>query len=114
MGLDDLQFTTLASIVEKETGAAEERPRIACVFYNRMKESPPWRLETDPTVIYAATLADPILMGILNGRICGLLITPTTPTSVEASHLAQLRARVGQLSKRCRVRVSAAISSSYP
>ena len=59
MGLDDLQFTTLASIVEKETGAAEERPRIACVFYNRMKESPPWRLETDPTVIYAATLADP-------------------------------------------------------
>ncbi len=59
MNLDDLQFTTLASIVEKETGAAKERPRIACVFYNRMKESPPWRLETDPTVIYAATLADP-------------------------------------------------------
>ena len=63
MGLDDLQFTTLASIVEKETGAAEERPRIACVFYNRMKESPPWRLETDPTVIYAATLADPTFDG---------------------------------------------------
>ncbi len=59
MNLNDLEFTTLASIVEKETGAPKERPRIACVFYNRMKESPPWRLETDPTVIYAATLADP-------------------------------------------------------
>ncbi len=59
LDFDDRAFTTLASIVEKETGAASERPRIACVFYNRMKESPPWRLETDPTVIYAATLADP-------------------------------------------------------
>lgn len=59
LNLNDLQFTTLASIVEKETGAPKERPRIACVFYNRMKASPPWRLETDPTVIYAATLDDP-------------------------------------------------------
>lgn len=59
LDLNDLQFTTLASIVEKETGAPKERPRIACVFYNRMKASPPWRLETDPTVIYAATLDDP-------------------------------------------------------
>ena len=59
LGLNDLEFTTLASIVEKETGAPKERPRIACVFYNRMKATPAWRLETDPTVIYAATLADP-------------------------------------------------------
>lgn len=57
--LDDRQLTTLASIVEKETGAPEERPRIACVFYNRMQAKPAWKLETDPTVIYAATLADP-------------------------------------------------------
>lgn len=59
MALDERQFATLASIVEKETGAPKERPRIACVFYNRMRATPPWRLETDPTVIYAATLADP-------------------------------------------------------
>ena len=63
--LNEGQFATLSSIVEKETGASQERPHIACVFYNRLKAKPPWRLETDPTVIYAATLTDPNFDGNL-------------------------------------------------
>ena len=48
--LNKHQIITLASIVEKETGKAFERPRIAGVFYNRLKKR--MRMQSDPTTIY--------------------------------------------------------------
>jgi UPF0755 protein len=76
----------LASIVEKETGRADERPRVAAVFLNRLRKN--MRLESDPTIIYGlaggkGTLGRPILRSEMEQptpyntyRIRGLPPTP--------------------------------------
>lgn len=58
LGWGDHEIVILASIVEKETAAVEERPLIAGVFLNRMRFPGfnPKLLQTDPTIIYGCTV----------------------------------------------------------
>ncbi|WP_313804508.1 endolytic transglycosylase MltG [Flavobacterium sp.] len=51
LGLTSQQVTTLAAIVHKETAKVSERPRVAGVYLNRLKQDMP--LQADPTVIFA-------------------------------------------------------------
>ena len=58
------QLVMLASIIEKETGRADERSRVAAVFVNRLKQK--MKLQSDPTIIYGlvggkGTLGRPIM-----------------------------------------------------
>jgi UPF0755 protein len=50
LGMSRFQIVTLASIIEKETGAPQERPMISSVFHNRLEKK--MRLQSDPTTIY--------------------------------------------------------------
>ncbi|MCP4117274.1 MAG: endolytic transglycosylase MltG [Desulfobacteraceae bacterium] len=69
LGFTRHQIVTLASIIEKETGTASERPLISSVFHNRLKRR--MRLESDPTVIYG--------IPNFNGNITRKDLRRTTP-----------------------------------
>jgi UPF0755 protein len=67
------QAVVLASIVEKETGRADERDRVAAVFVNRLKAK--MRLQSDPTIVY----------GLVTGQ--GSLGRPITRADIDNRNL---------------------------
>jgi len=62
----------LASIIERETASAEERPKVAGVFVNRLRRGMP--LQSDPTVVYAVSGG------------AGVLDRPLTRADLETDH----------------------------
>jgi UPF0755 protein len=103
LGLTVHQAVTLASMVEKEARLDSERPIIAAVYLNRLRKG--WRLECDPTVIYAlGGLSRPLTRGDLDidspyntYRIYGLPPGPIANPGVKALEAVINPAPVGFL-----------------
>lgn len=61
------EAVNLAAIVEKETRLAHERPRVAGVYINRLRQGIP--LAADPTIIYGVTKGEPMGRGIRRSEL---------------------------------------------
>src|SRR3982074_389895 len=99
------QLVTLASIVEKETGKADERSRVAAVFVNRLRQR--IKLQSDPTIIYGlvggkGTLGRPIKRSeiqqpspyntyVVEGLPPGPIANPAPPSPEAAANPARTR-----------------------
>ena len=93
------EMLILASIIEKETGLAEERRQVASVFVNRLNRG--MRLQTDPTVIYGITKGEGILgRGLRQSELRRItpwntyVIEGLPPTPIANPGLASLEAAV--------------------
>ncbi|ADM10294.1 hypothetical protein PB2503_11234 [Parvularcula bermudensis HTCC2503] len=92
----------LASIVEKETGVAAERPRVAAVFVNRLNRG--MRLQSDPTIIYGLTQGEPLGRGLYRSEVQRetpyntYVIDGLPPTPIANPGEASLRAVLNPLS----------------
>ncbi|HBS50904.1 MAG TPA: endolytic transglycosylase MltG [Rhodobacteraceae bacterium] len=91
------ELLILASIIEKETGVAEERRQVASVFVNRLERG--MRLQTDPTVIYGVTEGRGVLgRGLRQSELRRVtpwntyVITGLPPTPIANPGLASLEA----------------------
>ncbi|MFY0311441.1 endolytic transglycosylase MltG [Leisingera sp. D0M16] len=97
------EMLILASIIEKETGVAEERGLVASVFTNRLKRG--MRLQTDPTVIYGVTKGEGVLgRGLRQSELRGAtpwntyVIEGLPPTPIANPGMASLEAAVNPVS----------------
>lgn len=93
------EMLILASIIEKETGVAEERGQVASVFTNRLNQG--MKLQTDPTVIYGITKGQGVLgRGLRRSELRRItpwntyLIDGLPPTPIANPGLASLEAAV--------------------
>ena len=73
------EIVTLASLVEKETGRAEDRPIVASVYQNRLRKG--MTLDCDPTTIYAA---------LLEARYRGTIYRSDLAVTTRTTHTATL------------------------